>query len=44
MTTRSRDLDPGIYISFFGDGGNSKDGASHVTIYAYKKVKGEPLK
>ena len=35
MATWSRDLDPGIQITLFGDAGDSDDGASYVTIYAY---------
>jgi hypothetical protein len=43
MATRSRDLDPGIQISFFSDAGDSNDGASYVTKYAYESYKGNHL-
>jgi hypothetical protein len=43
MAARSRDLDPGITKTFFGDAGDSDDGASYVTICAYESDKVEPF-
>jgi hypothetical protein len=40
MATQSRDLDPGIRISFFADARDCNDGASYVTKYAYESDKG----
>ena len=34
MATLSRDLDPGVDITLFGDARDSNDGASDVTIHA----------
>jgi hypothetical protein len=34
MATRSRDLDPGVRITFLGCADDGDDGASDVAIYA----------
>jgi hypothetical protein len=44
MATRSRNLDPGIHITFFGDARDGNNGASHFTVYAYESVKGGVFK
>jgi hypothetical protein len=43
MATRSRDLDPGIHMTFFADARDSNDGTPYVTIYAYESDKGNHL-
>lgn len=44
MTTRGRDLDPGIRITFLGGTDDGDDGASDVAKYTYESDKVEPFK